>query len=451
MINIQKSEILWGTNIWIIIILNLSIIILTIFYCILRVNHYCFILSSKTKKIHIYFKFTFVGGVFSVISYIFFPVSISFILGVLLFIGLMKSSYNITINNCLFFSFDFMIIPFLNGGICSILLFFLSGTLGYSKPQIIVNLEAIIAFLISIFIIYCIDIKIIHKEYWHDFIRSPGKVNKMLLSQIVVSLAIIAISFVYTVEIYPWIYLPFFLVFLSVLILYKIALHFIVKESSIQSFEIRNKILKEQMSLQLKNYKSQELLITEVRKFKHDYYSFMNIMTELLKQNKVNDCLELLHKTVDLEQKIFKKQNTFSNNIYIQAILNDIYQKIAGRADFFAEAPIPKLKIDELDLCRLFSNLLNNALAAIQNEKCDKKMLYIQSFIRGNWFIIIIKNSYAGTILKKNNRFITCKEDKDKHGFGLKIVEDIVEDNNGFMKICYESNIFSVKILLPLK
>lgn len=64
--------------------------------------------------------------------------------------------------------------------------------------------------------------------------------------------------------------------------------------------------------------------------------------------------------------------------------------------------------------------------------------------------IILIENSYAGTIIKKDQKFRTSQKDADIHGIGLESVKQVVDACNGDMKIEYSKKRFQVQVLLYL-
>lgn len=61
-----------------------------------------------------------------------------------------------------------------------------------------------------------------------------------------------------------------------------------------------------------------------------------------------------------------------------------------------------------------------------------------------------IKNSFNGKLNKKQQEFLTTKEDRDEHGIGLKNVKKIVGKYDGIMKINTVDNMFFVKLVLYL-
>ena len=53
-------------------------------------------------------------------------------------------------------------------------------------------------------------------------------------------------------------------------------------------------------------------------------------------------------------------------------------------------------------------------------------------------------------MLKKHGLFLTTKPDKDKHGYGLKSVQKIVEEQGGTVEFDCSANVFKTTVLLHI-
>lgn len=83
------------------------------------------------------------------------------------------------------------------------------------------------------------------------------------------------------------------------------------------------------------------------------------------------------------------------------------------------------LAVEKKDLCALFSNLLDNALEAASKEiRVLVKMVHKQLLIQ-------VQNDYVVEPIRKDGRFVTGKEDKHRHGYGIQNVEYVVNKYDG--------------------
>lgn len=98
------------------------------------------------------------------------------------------------------------------------------------------------------------------------------------------------------------------------------------------------------------------------------------------------------------------------------------------------------------DLTALMGNLLDNAKeAAVQS---DEKNIELKMYYDRNILKIKVTNSYKDKPKVKDNIFVTIKKDKEMHGYGMKIIKNVVDKYSGNMDIKYSDNEFAITIIL---
>ena len=106
--------------------------------------------------------------------------------------------------------------------------------------------------------------------------------------------------------------------------------------------------------------------------------------------------------------------------------------------------------ISEKNLCILISNLISNAIEAV--EVIAEEERYIRFEIKKGKIntYIIVKNTFDKDSLDINgSKISTSKKDKINHGFGLKKIKNIVDEENGQLSIDYKGDIFCTEIMFP--
>ena len=101
----------------------------------------------------------------------------------------------------------------------------------------------------------------------------------------------------------------------------------------------------------------------------------------------------------------------------------------------------------------LFSNILNNAIEATKILAC-KEERFISLNVRRDQDSILIEecNYFSGTLgLVQDGLLKTTKKDAKSHGYGMKSIRYIVEENDGRMKFYQKENMFFMKISIPIK
>lgn len=148
----------------------------------------------------------------------------------------------------------------------------------------------------------------------------------------------------------------------------------------------------------------------------------LNKTIHTFKQSSNIDCIEL-NKAINDFNNI--KANQYSENSLIEAICVEKLGKLQESINITTQINIPQnISINDLDLCRIFCNLLDNALEAIHNSN-QKKYLNIYAEYVDNKFTCLVENPSNSNLNKKN---IISKRHQ---GLGLIILKDIAKKYNG--------------------
>lgn len=189
---------------------------------------------------------------------------------------------------------------------------------------------------------------------------------------------------------------------------------------------MKDKILK----LQEDYYKKIIDNYSNIRKFKHDIKGHLAVVNELINSKNYDEANVYIG---NMSEAITGKDIYNTNNIYISSILNSFDQSfIDNKIEFdLSYYIISDLKMNSMDICSLFYNLILNAVEA--NLKIEDKRfikLYIAN-IKNNVLIKIVNpvdENFNLDIIKENK---TTKEDKENHGFGLITINNIISKYNG--------------------
>lgn len=207
--------------------------------------------------------------------------------------------------------------------------------------------------------------------------------------------------------------------------------------------------------LEIQNYKYQQSYYQEleqnqqtVRKLRHDMKNHLNLIGTFLKNketDKANTYFEQLSAELDVAQYEFCK------NSIVNAVLNNKYN-LALRHDIDCRFKIDVndcLKIDDVSLCSLFSNAIDNAIEA--NRKIPNsanRYLSVNARYHNGLFSCEVSNPKANQVTVSEGHFFTGKKDKALHGFGIQNMRDIVKQYHGQMDVSYNESEFVVTIVV---
>ena len=179
----------------------------------------------------------------------------------------------------------------------------------------------------------------------------------------------------------------------------------------------------------------------------HDYMNHLNIMLMLAREGKVDEEIRYIEEQLGREVQSVDIIDT--GNTLINAVLNIKYleAKEKGIIIPFIADNLTGLKISDSDLVTILTNILDNAIEAVQ--KCDEKRIVFKIIKDSDLLIIDSTNPYTGQ-LPDEDSFVTTKNDKKNHGFGLLNVKNTVKANKGNCFIDTEGGIFHISIAIPL-
>lgn len=206
--------------------------------------------------------------------------------------------------------------------------------------------------------------------------------------------------------------------------------------------EIQNKLQREYF---------QKLLAreTETKRFRHD------IINDLLQfqnycANKKYDKLEhYLENTLGAVYEIHNNYYNVGNDI-VNTVLNYYLLPLKESHTISVQGYISeKISIDERELCILVSNMVKNAVEALQKIKDGYLWIKIRE---GEEFLYIeVKNSFQGEVVfDKKGMPISSKKNRENHGIGTYNIIDIAKKNGGTYQIEIEEQVFKAKVYVRI-
>jgi len=187
----------------------------------------------------------------------------------------------------------------------------------------------------------------------------------------------------------------------------------------------------------------------EIKKIRHDIKNNLNTMNRLLSTDKCDEAKAFLG---ELLQEFNEIPKIFSvGNEIVDLIINDKFSKAAEKSiECSTEGMLPEnLQMTTLDLCTLFSNLLDNAIEA--SEKVEKSG-FIKLAIRtyNNEVMILLENSCTLADFAPTDKLKTTKKDSANHGYGTENIRSSIQKYGG--RVTYEchSNVFCARIVINI-
>lgn len=232
------------------------------------------------------------------------------------------------------------------------------------------------------------------------------------------------------------------------IILINIAVCYLVIDLSKKNKAVReNEALRMEKEYSDQYVKNAAIEYDAIRKMRHDYKDNVSVIYTLIKDDKSELAMKHIEKMLGLlsETEIF----IMTNNSIVNAVIN---AKLSTAKSFGIDSTCLSVKdfngIDDLDLCRLLSNMLENAIAACRNIREGERRICLKITDDEYNYTFNLKNTIEGSVIGNNHDLKTTKPEKDQHGFGTKIIRDISLKYDGRCDFYEEGGYFCCNVIL---
>lgn len=223
----------------------------------------------------------------------------------------------------------------------------------------------------------------------------------------------------------------------------------------IKDYKIRNenKILRESVDKEVKNYIASSRENQKVREMYHDIKNHIICINELYKSGNPELAGEYIQKIEGSLKKYESVRNEFNTGHIISDSILKNKKSMCDEYGINFECKVDFSRYDFLDMtdfCTILSNLLDNAIEACLQVEHSDRYIKISNSIVNNFSLLIVENSKENEIKKDGSKILTSKKDRSIHGIGIDNVRSCVENYNGDMKINYDESSFKVRIMIPI-
>lgn len=192
--------------------------------------------------------------------------------------------------------------------------------------------------------------------------------------------------------------------------------------------------------------------VDRTRKMMHEtrnQYALMRVYLQKMDIDKLEGHLDGL-----LAEGAEAVLQTFCENELVNAILTAKLEKARAegiRVETEIGGVPARLDAEDGDIAGLLMNLLDNSIEACMrlNPKEDRWIALSLRFGAGV-LAVHCRNSSAGTAASVSGRPLSAKPDRESHGFGLRVVEDIAKKYDGAFSVEWDEKSFSAAASLNI-
>lgn len=307
---------------------------------------------------------------------------------------------------------------------------------------------------ISAIAIILINVKII-KKFLLKIVNGSNKLKSSYLTAsallLILIMNILLVTDYHDVNIETIILVNFVFIIMCACILYKN----LVDGSNIVKMQVENKAL-------LNNLEEYEKMLDYQRVANHENKNQLLVVRSLLKENENSDALNYVNEVLDDKKDDNDVLFGRAKKIPSGGLQGIVYQKMLVMNDknikpiLDVSNSVKKFKFENLDtklnydICRIIGVFLDNAIE--ETEKLDEREIMLSMHEQNNDLVIEISNKF------KNVPDLERLEEKGYstkgkgHGYGLSLVNDIVNNNNQIInEKGITRNIFTQKLIIKMQ
>ena len=284
------------------------------------------------------------------------------------------------------------------------------------------------------------------------YLTKPAKfIGNHIYSEIysLIAIEVITMVIIYIIPVYPaenFSKHPLFCSFLmiSVEMLSFIFIYTLYKNLKLITSFMKREHKQELLKQELSHY---DEFLENAKLARHDLRHHNAVLLGYLDNNNIAEAKQYLEENQDALSNTKLKEyctNKIANLVLI------IYEKECEKnaIDYVVNAQLaPTLPLSNNELAALLSNLLENAVTALNEIKEGERKLYISLNSSNDVLKIKIANNYNGKRIFSGDLPKTTKIDG---GYGTKSVKQIVDKYKGMLNFNASKELFTVHIVIPL-
>ena len=219
------------------------------------------------------------------------------------------------------------------------------------------------------------------------------------------------------------IYISVSIVFISIAVIATYAFYAYTEERNLEIYKLQNEL--DIIQIDKEYYKLLDFQSENIKRMAHDEKTHLIIIKGMSDNPKINDYIDQIYN--DLQYYSYsdltdnKQLSVILNKYMIQCEAENIcFKTNIGVADFS--------KLSDTDLVSLMSNILDNAIESAKNSQDKRVYLSINKTLGSEALTCI--NSCDKHPKTVNGQLVTSKQNQKHHGYGSKIISDIVKKYN---------------------
>lgn len=210
----------------------------------------------------------------------------------------------------------------------------------------------------------------------------------------------------------------------------------------------RKRATEKQLELELNHYNNMVQKNRDMRVFRHDFKNNLTSVRALISDGQYGEAekyIDELYGRLDATKNAFSTGNHFADAILAEkSTAAAVWQT---KLDF--DGIIPADGIENIDLCTILANALDNAVEA--SKLVDNAVISVHAVQDSAVFMLTVSNPTLHPVEIKNNTVKTTKLDSVNHGLGIGSIRSAAKKYNGEVNLKYENGYFTVEVMMIMR
>ena len=191
---------------------------------------------------------------------------------------------------------------------------------------------------------------------------------------------------------------------------------------------------------------------TEIHELRHELQNHMNYIKVLADAGEYDKLRDYAASVCGEAEGVFRFVEC--GNQVVNAVMNHIIRQadsLGVQVDYQIVLP-PEIPFKETEFCSLFSNMLENALEAAKTSGAEEPKILVRILPQQDYLFIHVENSVNNAVPKQRRLSLaTTKEDSRTHGYGTRIIRNLVKKYQGSVQFNMHGGVFTTDVMLCLK
>lgn len=217
---------------------------------------------------------------------------------------------------------------------------------------------------------------------------------------------------------------------------------------SMRKIEEAEREVSRQLELQRREYERTRDQLRQGRAYRHDMRHHLLVLEELARQENAEDILDYIESLSGQLSQIAGEN--YCENAAVNAVLSAcVGQAREAGCSVTAEVRLPgQLPFDELDICVVLANALENAVHACGKVEKERRRIWVDVALDEAGKLRISVVNPCPEPLKFDDEGLPAVPRREGHGIGLRSIRAVAEKYGGLFRCSQEEGMFRLQVAL---